>query len=112
MNKLFLISFLLFPTILNAQIEWTEFSIHILSSDLDEREFCVHFPDEQSFDLVEFDRLVEGSVMIKNNGRELLTHLGESIDAVQQYQVQFTSKSVCIQYSTNEDFWIRFQLSP
>lgn len=110
MNKLLLISFLLFPFIGNAQVEWTEFSIHILSSDLDDRELCVHFPDEQTFNLVEFDRLVEGVCTIKVNSEEILTHNGLAVNAIQQYQVQFTSNKVCIQYTTNDDFWIRFQI--
>lgn len=111
MKNLLLITFLLFPCISQAQIEWTEFSLHVLSSNLDAREFCVNFPGEQTFELVEFDRLVEGQVIVNANDREVLSHSGESINAVQTYQIQFTTNRVCIQYSTNEDFWIRFQIS-
>jgi len=110
LKKFLLISFLISPLISSAQIEWTEFSLHVLSSQLDERELCVHFPNEQTIDLVEFDRLVDGVCTIKVNNEEILTHNGESVNAVQQYKVQFTSNKVCIQYSTNEDFWIRFQI--
>lgn len=112
MRRFILITFLLFPLISDAQVEWTEFSLHVLSSQLDEREICVNFPNEQTFDLVEFDRLVQGSVTVKINSEIILTHSGESVDAVQPYPVIFSTDRVCILYSTNEDFWIRFQISP
>lgn len=111
MLRFILISFLLFPLISDAQVEWTEFSIRVLSSQLDEREICINFPNEQTFDLVEFDRLVQGSVTVKINSEIILTHSGESVDAVQSYPVIFSTNRVCILYSTNEDFWIRFQIS-
>lgn len=111
MNKLLLISFLLFPILGHSQIEWTEFSLHVLNSHLDEKRICLDFPDSTSIDLIEFDRLVEGNVSISSNETSILIHNGESINAVQQYQVQFTTNHIWIIFATNEDFWIRFQIS-
>lgn len=112
MRQLIILFLLLFPFIGHSQIEWTEFSLHVLSSQLDEKRICIDFPDSTTFDLIEFDRLVEGSVTIKSNDEILLIHNGESINAVQQYPIEFSTHQIWIIFTTNEDFWIRFQLSP
>lgn len=111
MNKLFLITFLLFPIISQAQVEWTDFSIHIKSSNLEEKKVCINFPTNQTFDLIEFDRLVEGIVTVKVNEQTLIVHNGESIDAIQSYLIIFQTNQVCLEVVTNDDFWIRFQIA-
>lgn len=111
MKKLILITFLLFPYISQAQVEWTDFSIHIKSSNLEEKKICINFPIYQTFDLIEFDRLVEGSVIVKVDDEVIVNHNGESIDAIQSYQTIFSTKQVCLEVVTNDDFWIRFQIA-
>lgn len=115
MQKILLISFLLFPTIGSSQIEWTEFNIHVLSSNLSNKKFFIDFPGEQTIDLIEFDRLVDGVVIVQleefaDNDQEIVHHCGLSANVKQQYQVEFTTKRIWIEIATNEDFWIRFQI--